>query len=89
MSGNDFRLHVKSTLDKIMTGLVTSIKASTGYTDLQGVEIDNLVQTDEVLKSDKPPCYGSSGCWSPTRATRSTGWSSSSAARPSWTPATM
>lgn len=54
MSGNDFRLHVKSTLDKIMNDLVTSIRVSTGYADLQGVEIDNLVQTDEVLKSDSP-----------------------------------
>lgn len=54
MSGNDFRLHLKSTLDKLMVDLIASIKASTGYQDLQGVEIDNLVQTDEVLKSDRP-----------------------------------
>lgn len=54
MSGNDFRLHVKSTLDKIMTGLVTSIKATTGFSTLKGVEIDNLMQTDEILRSEDP-----------------------------------
>lgn len=47
-----FVLHVKSTIDKVMTDLVASMQAD--YPGLRGVEVDNLVQTDEIMKGTAP-----------------------------------
>ena len=49
---NDYLLDVKSTLDKTMSDLVTSLSAK--FPNLAGVDVDNLVETDEVMKSENP-----------------------------------
>lgn len=49
---NDYLLHVKSTLDKTMTDLVTSLSGT--FPNLKGVDVDNLVETDEIMKSEDP-----------------------------------
>lgn len=49
---NEFVLHVKSTIDKTMMDLVTSLQGT--YPTLQGVEVDDLNATDEVMKSTAP-----------------------------------
>lgn len=49
---NEFLLHVKSTIDKTMMGLVTSLQGT--YSTLKGVEVDNLVEMDEIVKSEDP-----------------------------------
>ncbi len=49
---NNFLLHVKSSIDKTMLDMVTTLQAT--YPTLKGVEIDNLVQTDEMMKSEEP-----------------------------------
>lgn len=49
---SDFVSHVKSTLDKAMTDAVTALSST--YPTLKGVEVDNLMQTDEVMKGTSP-----------------------------------
>lgn len=49
---NDYLIHVKSTLDKVMNGLVTSL--GTQFTGLLGVDVDNLVESDVIFKSEAP-----------------------------------
>ena len=49
---NDYLIHVKSTLDKVMNDLVTSLSGQ--FPGLQGVDVDNLVETDAVFKSEDP-----------------------------------
>lgn len=49
---NDYLIHVKSTLDKVMNDLVTSLSGQ--FTNLKGVDVDNLVETDEIFKSEDP-----------------------------------
>lgn len=49
---NDYLIHVKSTLDKTMNDLVVSLGPS--FNNLQGVDVDNLVETDEIFKSQDP-----------------------------------
>jgi hypothetical protein len=49
---NDYLIHVKSTIDKTMNDLVTSLSGQ--FTNLQGVDVDNLVETDEIFKSTDP-----------------------------------
>lgn len=49
---NDYLIHVKSTIDKTMNDLVTTLTPS--FANLQGVDVDNLVETDEIFKSEDP-----------------------------------
>lgn len=49
---NDYLLHVKSTLDKKMTDMVTALTPE--FPNLQGVDVDNLTETEEVMKSENP-----------------------------------
>lgn len=49
---NDYLIHVKSTIDKTMNDLVASLSGS--YAGLKGVDVDNLVETDEIFKSEDP-----------------------------------
>ena len=49
---NDYLIHVKSTLDKVMNDLVTSLGAT--YPGLKGVDIDNMVESDEAFKAENP-----------------------------------
>ena len=49
---SEFVNDVKSTLDKLMTDAVTSLLPT--YPTLKGVEVDNLMQTDEVVKGTSP-----------------------------------
>ena len=49
---NDYLLDVKSTIDKTMNDLVTSLAGQ--FPNLKGVDVDNLVETDEIMKSEDP-----------------------------------
>ena len=49
---NDYLIHVKSTLDKTMNDLVSSLSGQ--FSGLQGVDVDNLVETDEIFKGEDP-----------------------------------
>lgn len=49
---NDYLIHVKSTIDKTMNDLVSTLGPS--FTNLKGVDVDNLVETDEIFKSEDP-----------------------------------
>ncbi len=55
---SSFHIQVKSTLDKVMADLVdtlqTSLATELGSHTLHGVEVDNLVQTDEIIKGEDP-----------------------------------
>jgi len=52
---NNFLLHVKSSIDKIMTDTVEVLKdEDESYANLKGVEVGNLLQTDEVMKGLAP-----------------------------------
>lgn len=52
MSSDDYLIHVKSTLDKLMHDLVDTLEPT--FPGLTGVDVDNLVETDEMFKSTKP-----------------------------------
>ena len=49
---NDYLIHVKSTIDKVMNDLVTSLAGQ--FPNLKGADVDNLVNTDEVFRSEDP-----------------------------------
>lgn len=49
---NDYLIHVKSTIDKTMMDLVTALSPT--FTGLQGVDVDNLTETDEIFKAETP-----------------------------------
>lgn len=49
---SDFAVCVKSSLDKIMNDLVTSLQAT--YPTLQGAELDDTAATAELFGSDAP-----------------------------------
>ena len=49
---NDYLIHVKSTIDKTMMDLVASLSGQ--FPGLQGADVDNLTETDEVFKSEQP-----------------------------------
>ncbi len=52
----DFLVPVKSTLDKLMFDLRASIAADnpTDYASLQAVDVDDIVDTDDIVKAVKP-----------------------------------
>lgn len=49
---NDYLIHVKSSIDKLMYDLVSTLSAT--YPTIQGADIDNLVETDLFFKSEEP-----------------------------------
>ena len=49
---NDYLLDVKSTIDKIMNDLVDSLVGQ--FPDLKGIDVDDLVETDGIMKSEDP-----------------------------------
>lgn len=49
---NDYLIHVKSTLDKVMIDLVASLVGQ--FSGLLGADVDNLVESDSVFKSENP-----------------------------------
>lgn len=49
---NDYLIHVKSTLDKQMHDLVSSLSGQ--FPNLKGADVDNLTETDDVFKSEDP-----------------------------------
>lgn len=52
----DFLVPVKSTLDKLMWDLVAAIALEdpANYSTLGGLDMDDIVDTDELIKSQKP-----------------------------------
>ena len=53
---DDFLVPVKSTLDKLMWDLVTATKLDNPslYSRLSGLDMDDIVDTDELIKSEDP-----------------------------------
>ena len=49
---NDYLIHVKSTIDKVMDDLVVNLSGQ--FPGLLGADVDNLVETDEIFKSEAP-----------------------------------
>lgn len=49
---NDYLIHVKSTIDKTMMDLVSTLSGQ--FPGLLGADVDNLTETDEVFKSESP-----------------------------------
>ena len=63
----NFLVPVKSTLDKVMNDLVATIAADnpTDYSTLAGMDVDDIVETDQLLKSVTPLLIWQHGALTP------------------------